>query len=975
MSVKCLHCRFELRAQVLLPLLLIFSLAGAQVEVWTARYNGSADDWDEAKAMVLTPDGNIVVTGFSVGADNSRDIATVKFSWTDGEIIWERRWARTTGARDEGWVITSDTGGNVFVGGWTRVSGMDTDLVVIKYLADGSEAWVQVYDSAGGPDRATGVVADEQGGCYVCGYSFNGANRDYVVIHYRSDGSRDWLRRYNGPAGGQDLASAIVKDHNGNLYVTGYSWGGATARLDYLTIKFSPGGETLWTRRYDGTANPASDSVIKNDFAFALALDDSGNVLVTGRAGESGTWYDATTVKYTPEGQQVWVNRFDWGESGLDGAGEIVVGPDRSVYCAGYTETNIGWFDLLLYKLGADGELQWQRNYDYVADDDSVTGLVVDRYGNAYITGYSYGGDGCMDWVTMKYNPEGALVWTARHSTFDEDDESYDIAVGSQGDVFVAGFDYLEGSEDYAVVKYSAPDVGAAVIIQPVDTFRLDAVVTPRVRVKNYSALSWTFPVRLEIGNFYFDIQQVPALAPYDSAEIEFSPWVVRDLGEHRVVCYSMLNGDKEPGNDTTRGTVITVAAWEQLTDIPAGPNGKAVKDGGALAFAQESLVFSFKGNNTTEFYAFNTRTGEWLVKESIPAVGRSGSRKRIKGGASLAADSAGYIYALKGNNTLEFWRYSIAENRWLQLPDFPTGGTSKRVKNGAGMVYVPQLHRLYALRGANTNDFYFYDINQDSWRTRRNVPAGERNRRMKDGSAISFDGDSMIYVLKGGTYEFYGYNINRDTWIQLPFIPDSRMNPKRTKMKKGAGMAFDPEFKRVYATKGGKQTEFWFFDVSGDTWVETRDTFPKGLQNRPVYSGGALVYGGGKVYALKGNKTREFWRYNANFPLNPPLPNPNVQAQSLSPLPGFNLAVTPNPMPGAGFIHYQLPQSGMVWVKVYDISGRVVKNVLREYQNAGNHVQQLDTRDLSAGVYLVRLELRVKEAGYAVTRKVLIAR
>ncbi len=958
---------------LLLSVLLIIFIpqsGRAQVEVWTARYDGGADDWDEATSMVLTPDGNIVVTGFSVGSDNSRDIATVKFSGTDGEIIWSQRWAKSTGSRDEGWKVCSDTAGNIFVAGWTRTTGADTDFVVIKYSADGEEQWVYVYDSAGGPDRATGVVADEAGGCYAAGYSSNGTNRDYVIFHFRPDGSRDWFVRYNGPANGNDLANAVARDKAGNIYVTGFSWGGSAARLDYLTMKISPAGETIWTRRYDGTA---VDSMIKNDFGFALAVDDSDYVYVTGRAGESGSWYDGTTIKYTPSGQVVWINRFDWGENALDGTGEIRIGPDRGVYCAGYTETNIGWFDMVIYKLAPDGQLEWQRSYDYVADDDSVTGLWVDRFGNAYLTGYSYGGDGCMDWVTMKYNPNGALIWMARHSTFDEDDQSYDIAVNGLGDVLVAGYDYLEGSEDYAVVKYSAPDVGAALIIQPVDTFRLDAVVTPRVRVKNFSALSFTFPVRIEIGNFYFDIQQVPALAPYDSADVTFAPWLVRDLGEHAVVCYSMLNGDKEPGNDTVLGRVITVSAWERLEDMPAGARGKGVKDGGALSFAQDSLVFGFKGNNTTEFYAYNTRSGRWVIKESIPAVGRSGSRKRVKGGACLAADTAGSLFALKGSNTLEFWRYSIADNRWTQLPDFPTGGTTKRVKNGSGMVYVPQLHRIYALRGANTNDFYCYVIARDSWMVRRSVPPGERNRRMKDGSAIAFDGDSLIYALKGGTYEFYAYNIRRDTWIQLPYIPDSRIHTKRTKMKKGAAMAYDYQFQRVYATKGGKSTEFWFFDAIGDSWSETRDTFPRGPDNKAPSNGGALTYGAGKVYALKGNKTREFWRYNANFPLNPPLPS--VQAEVSSLLPRLRMTVMPNPVRGHGLIRYTLPQSGAVRLAVYDIAGRAVRMVKRDYLPAGEQTERLETAGLSAGVYLVRIEVLEGSGRYGATQKVLITR
>ncbi len=934
-------------------MVVFISSASAQIEVWTARYDGGVDGWDEATAMAMTPDGNIVLTGFSTGSDNTRDIATVKFSAVDGETLWSRRWASGAGSRDEGWAIAVDTMGNIFVAGWTRISLVDTNYVTIKYRSDGTEEWAVVYDSTGGPDRAVALVADQAGGVYVTGYSFNGTNRDYLTVHYLADGTVDWRRRYNGVANGTDIATALVRDGNGNLYVTGYSWAGSGARFNYLTVKYSAAGETLWTRSYDGTA---TDSAIKSDYAQALAVDDSGNVYVTGRAGESGTWYDATTIKYSPSGVVVWVNRFDWGENGLDGAGEIQIGPDYGVYCAGYTETNIGYFDMLIFRLTADGENEWQRIYNYVSDDDSVTAMAVDRFGNAYITGYSYTVEGDIDWVTLKYNANGGQVWMARHATFDEDDQPYAVVVNQQGDVFVAGFDYLEGSEDYALVKYSAPDVGVTRIIQPRDTFRIDAVVRPRVMVKNYSALPFTFPVRLEIGNFYFDIQQVPTLAPYDSAEVIFSPWSVRDIGEHLVACYTMLPSDREPANDTVFGMVTTVSAWEQLANVPTGSGGRGVKDGGALAFAQESLVFAFKGNNTTEFYAFNVNRQEWRERESIPAIGRSGNKKRLKAGASLTADTAGYVYALKGSNTLEFWRYTIASNRWEQRADFPTGGTNKKVKGGAGLVYVPYQMVVYATRGANTTDFYSYHIARDSWAPKKSIPTGDRNKRVKDGSAIAFDGDSTIYLLKGSTYEFWVYRVDRDTWVRMPDIPDSRINPKRRKMKKGGAMAYDPEFQRVYVIKGGKVNEFWVFDVLGDTWSESADVFPLGENKKPPYSGAALVYGNGKVYALKGNKTLEFWRYNANFPLNPPV----TSGQTIAPvaLPQVRLIVSPNPVVNWGVVRYILPQPGNVRIAVYDIGGRMLKKVAVGRQDVGEHQFRWETARLTAGVYFIRLEV-----------------
>ncbi|MGQ9678360.1 MAG: SBBP repeat-containing protein [bacterium] len=946
-------------------------VAFGQIEVWTGRYDGGIDDWDEAREMAFTPAGDIVMTGFIASTDGFRDIATVKFTTTEGDTVWTRRWRFGTGSREEAVAIACDSAGNVFVAGWFRTSGVDTNWVTIRYLADGTESWVSTYDSAGGPDKAVALVPDEADGVYVTGYSFNGVNRDYVTIHYLANGTRDWVARYNGVGNGNDLPTRIVRDREGSVYVTGYSWGGPIAKYDYLTIKYSSAGETIWTRRYDGTA---TDSIIKSDYALGLTVDDSSNVYVTGRAGESGTWYDATTIKYSPTGETRWVARFDWGENALDGAGEIEIASDKSIYCAGYTETNIGYFDMLLFKLTPAGEVDWQRIYNYVSDDDSVTGMSVDRFGNVYITGYSYTVEGDLDWVTLKYNPEGAQVWMARHATWDEDDQPYGVLVNSLGDVFVGGYDYLEGSEDYALVKYSSPDVGVALIIQPRDTFRLDAVVTPRVRVKNYSALPFTFPVRLEIGNFYFDIQQVPALGPYDSTEVSFYPWQVRDLGEHLVRCYTMLNGDKEPANDTAMGLVTTVSAWEQLANLPPGPRAKGVKDGGALTFAQDSLVFAFKGNNTTEFCLFNTMRQEWSNRESIPAIGRSGAKKRVKAGAALTADTTGKIYATKGNNTIDFWRYSIANNRWEQIVDFPPG--TRGVKGGAGLVYLPSVHKIYALRGGNSSDFYSYNIARDSWEVKRSVPPGDRNKRIKDGTAIATDGDSTIYLLKGGTNEFWVYRVGRDTWVRKPDIPDSRIIPKRRKMKKGGSMAFDPEFVRVYAMKGGKTTEFWFYDVRGDSWYETVDTFPRGRENKAPYGGGAFAYGAGKVYALKGNKTLEFWRYHANFPLNPPLYGlMGAQAVITQNLPDVRLEIVPNPVVGSAVVLYTLPRTGRVRLGIYDIVGREQRLIVDGYQPAGGGRVNLKRMSLARGVYFLRLEMISGSEKNVVTKKFLIAR
>src|SRR4030042_122744 len=65
-----------------------------------------------------------------------------------------------------------------------------------------------------------------------------------------------WVRRYNGPGNGEDYAYAIDVDGSGNVYVTGVSGGEySVTSWDYATIKYYANGDNAWVRRYNGPAN------------------------------------------------------------------------------------------------------------------------------------------------------------------------------------------------------------------------------------------------------------------------------------------------------------------------------------------------------------------------------------------------------------------------------------------------------------------------------------------------------------------------------------------------------------------------------------------------------------------------------------------------------------------------------------------------------------------------------------------------
>jgi len=128
----------------------------------------------------------------------------------------------------------------------------------------------------------------------VTGYSVgSGTQEDYATIKYNASGTEEWVARYNGQANFNDDAAAIAVDASGNVYVAGWSVGSGSG-YDYATVKYDSSGAEQWIARYDGAASV-------DDQSYAIAVDDSGDVCVTGYStvdAKTGLT-DYTTIKYS----------------------------------------------------------------------------------------------------------------------------------------------------------------------------------------------------------------------------------------------------------------------------------------------------------------------------------------------------------------------------------------------------------------------------------------------------------------------------------------------------------------------------------------------------------------------------------------------------------------------------------------------------------------------------------------------------
>src|SRR3984957_12700611 len=65
-----------------------------------------------------------------------------------------------------------------------------------------------------------------------------------------------WVAHYNnGITNGTNQAVKMALDSAGNIYATGFSQN-ANTHLGYVTIKYAPNGKQLWAARYDDTNYP-----------------------------------------------------------------------------------------------------------------------------------------------------------------------------------------------------------------------------------------------------------------------------------------------------------------------------------------------------------------------------------------------------------------------------------------------------------------------------------------------------------------------------------------------------------------------------------------------------------------------------------------------------------------------------------------------------------------------------------------------
>ncbi|MBC8123871.1 MAG: SBBP repeat-containing protein, partial [Gemmatimonadaceae bacterium] len=303
------------------------------------------------------------------------------------------------------------------------------DAFVTKLSSSGSSLVYSTY--LGGSDRDFGfeISVNRAGQAYITGSTTSldfpvsagaaqpvfGGIQDAFVVKLSRSGRFLVYSTYLGGSS-LDFGSEVVAGKAGNAYVVGYTQSAdfpVTAGAFQATLG---GGQDAFVTRLDQTGKPVYATYLggsADEVGIGISVDTTGKAYATG----------STTSQ------------------------------DFPVSAEGFQTTPGGGFDVFVTALAPEGDTSLYSTYLGGSNNDFGIGVAVDLAGNAYLTGSTastdfpvstgavqtgYGG-GNFDGFVARLNAQGTTLQYSTYLGGSDLDNSFGIAVGLAGDVYVTG--------------------------------------------------------------------------------------------------------------------------------------------------------------------------------------------------------------------------------------------------------------------------------------------------------------------------------------------------------------------------------------------------------------------------------------------------------------------------------------------------------------------------------------------------------
>ena len=215
--------------------------------------------------------------------------------------------------------------------------------------------WTKTFGSKYS-EAGRSVCETTDGGYIVAGftYSFGEGYSDVYLLKTDSTGNEVWMKTYGGE--GWDYGYSVCQTQDGGYAVAGYTSSFGAGLKDVYLIKTDSYGDTLWTKTIGGP---------KVDVGRSICETENGDLVICGFTQSEGNGEeDVYLIKTASNGELLWTKTYGYSrsETGQDvcvtnDGGLIIVGSH------GTENLNTGNQDFYLIKTDENGIITWQNNY------------------------------------------------------------------------------------------------------------------------------------------------------------------------------------------------------------------------------------------------------------------------------------------------------------------------------------------------------------------------------------------------------------------------------------------------------------------------------------------------------------------------------------------------------------------------------------------------------------------------------------
>jgi Secretion system C-terminal sorting domain len=246
--------------------------------------------------------------------------------------------------------------------------------------------------------------------------------KDATVYHTNSNGNLLWSKNYGGSADETVLYLAETLDHG---FVACGETFSSSANGDVFLFRSDSVGNLAWWKNYGG---------IRYDIAYSVLALSDGGFIMAGLSETAPVDYDAFLIRTNANGDTLWTKTF--GGPSIDHAVQLIQTTDGGfLFCGKNLSYGSGYCDNWIVKTDAFGNLQWQ-NIVGGGGWDEANDVIETNSGYVICGGSNSGGAGNYDFMLMKTDLTGNLLWTKLYGGSNVEDSYCIVEVPGKGFAF-----------------------------------------------------------------------------------------------------------------------------------------------------------------------------------------------------------------------------------------------------------------------------------------------------------------------------------------------------------------------------------------------------------------------------------------------------------------------------------------------------------------------------------------------------------